>query len=104
MDLLNSAFSSLEVTVQAAQLAVHTGPLPLLSCYLCVLSLSLASPLSPNWYNPAVLSYGRATKRCGLGERSGVLLLHVVTEKPGLEIDACDGNPLGEDIETKVKC
>ncbi|CAN0025441.1 unnamed protein product, partial [Ectocarpus sp. 12 AP-2014] len=40
--------------------------------------------------------------RCGLGERSGALLLHVVGEKPGLEIDACNGNAFGEEIETKL--
>lgn len=41
-------------------------------------------------------------KRCGLGERSGLLLLHMVAEKPGLEVDASEGNNFGEEIESKV--
>lgn len=41
--------------------------------------------------------------RCGLGERSGVVLLHMLEEKPGLEVDALLGNPLGEEVEKKVR-
>lgn len=41
-------------------------------------------------------------RRCGLGERSGVLLLHMLEEKPGLEVDASEGNPFGEEVENKV--
>eukprot|EP00752_Nemacystus_decipiens_P009822 g8764.t2 len=41
--------------------------------------------------------------RCGLGERSGMLLLHTLEEKPGLEVDASDGNPFGEEVENKLE-
>ena len=31
-----------------------------------------------------------------------MLLLHMLEEKPGLEVDASDGNPFGEEVENKV--
>lgn len=40
--------------------------------------------------------------RCGLGERSGTVLLQMLAEKPGLEVEASDGNPLGEEVAKKV--
>ncbi|CAM9676644.1 unnamed protein product [Laminaria digitata] len=40
--------------------------------------------------------------RCGLGERAGSLLLRMLGEKPGLEVDASEGNALGEDILKKA--
>lgn len=40
--------------------------------------------------------------RCGLGERSGVLLLRLLGEKPGLEVEVGEGNPFGEEITKKV--
>lgn len=45
---------------------------------------------------------GACSGRCGLGERSGMLLLHMLDEKPGLEVDASEGNPFGEEVEKKV--
>lgn len=41
-------------------------------------------------------------RRCGFGERSGSLLLRMLTEKPGLEVDASEGNPMGEELSKKV--
>lgn len=38
-----------------------------------------------------------------MGERSGMLLLHMLEEKPGLEVDASEGNPFGEEVENKVQ-
>lgn len=41
-------------------------------------------------------------RRCGLGERSGLLLLRFLNEKPGLEVDVADENPLEEELNKKV--
>lgn len=41
-------------------------------------------------------------RRCGLGERAGLLLLRLLGEKPGLEVDVSEGNPLGEELSKKV--
>lgn len=32
-----------------------------------------------------------------------MLLLHMLDEKPGLEVDALLGNPFGEEVEKKVQ-
>lgn len=40
--------------------------------------------------------------RCGLGERAGLLLLRMLGEKPGLEVDASEGNALGEETLKKA--
>lgn len=41
-------------------------------------------------------------RRCGLGEGSASLLLRLHQEKPGLEIDCIEGNPLGEEAQSKA--
>lgn len=41
-------------------------------------------------------------RRCGLGERAASLLSRMLTEKPGLEVDASEGNPMGEELSKKV--
>lgn len=40
--------------------------------------------------------------RCGLGERAGSLLLRMLGEKPGLEVDASEGNVFGEEVLKKA--
>lgn len=32
-----------------------------------------------------------------------MMLLHMLEEKPGLEVDASEGNPFGEEVEHKVR-
>lgn len=41
-------------------------------------------------------------KRCGLGERAGALLLRLLDEKPGVEVDCVEGNHFGDDTRSKV--
>lgn len=41
-------------------------------------------------------------KRCGLGDHSGSLLLKLLGEKPGLEVDAVEGNHYADEISRKV--
>lgn len=41
-------------------------------------------------------------RRCGLGDQSGSLLLQLLAEKPGLEVDAVEGNHYTDDISKKV--
>lgn len=41
-------------------------------------------------------------RRCGLGESAGALLLRLMAEKPGLEVECGGGNPFGEDVCKQV--
>ena len=41
-------------------------------------------------------------RRCGLGDQSGSLVLRLMAEKPGLEVDATAGNHCGEEMSRKV--
>lgn len=42
-------------------------------------------------------------RRCGLGEIGGAMLLRLMGEKPGLEVECGGGNPFGEEIHKQAR-